>query len=693
MKKLFFAICFTLFLGLWQNQALAESREVSSFEEAGRLRMQDQKLAAQAKDSGNEVTFGSPKAFYKYLKSRLQSKFVTKYDPMSADNGTSATSAVEDEIPEPEQKSTFQQIYENALKRIENEDKQRQALQPQNATFSYDEETELSPTNKDVVDIRLPPFDTITRVPAFEHIPYMFTKIEILPDGLAKFTQDITVLANGQKLKSPLVLPVNDVVVDRNGKRKLNDISLLRVTINGTPVDYKISKQGGSTLFIPAQNFPLENGVYRYIFEYSVDRQIVDYSNFDEFYWNVTASSWNLVIARAGASVILPQGVEPLELNMAIGYPNRLNSDNVLVTRNAPNVFGFVSKDPLFLAEGMYILVDLPKGAIDEGIFSGKFSVIISDYGDIIFSAIAFLAVLISFLLSWKYIQKNVQKANVTLKKTPMMYRFLLKGKCDRITVVAFLLDLFKKNIIDIQKNEENVLLVKRTDNLKILTPNEKKGVYELFGKRDAILNVKENLLKLKRVQKYLFQDVKRQFNVFCLKAFSGYLFFSLMMVLLTEIFIANLKIDTFETFNVLLFSSVFFMMFLVGFFYETPYRIINIILKTVSVILMLLTFVIMCAKVSPLAALFLVLSLACILYFARKYTRRDGLIRGNILDAQKHLEYLKKHQDSICLGKDFLNQQANIFALECQSSYPNKSSLKDYYKLDVAQDILKLLS
>ena len=40
--------------------------------------------------------------------------------------------------------------------------------------------------------------------------------------------------------------------------------------------------------------------------------------------------------------------------------------------------------------------------------------------------------------------------------------------------------------------------------------------------------------------------------------------------------------------------------------------------------------------------------------------------------------------------GRDFLNQQANILALGAQESYPPADNLKDYYRLDIVQELLK---
>ncbi|MFR8205271.1 MAG: hypothetical protein ACLU99_02240 [Alphaproteobacteria bacterium] len=55
------------------------------------------------------------------------------------------------------------------------------------------------------------------------------------------------------------------------------------------------------------------------------------------------------------------------------------------------------------------------------------------------------------------------------------MLRYLAFNKFDLASFGSFLLELYKKNIIDIQKADDTILLIKRTDNLHSLSKAEKK--------------------------------------------------------------------------------------------------------------------------------------------------------------------------------------------------------------------------
>lgn len=690
MRKLFFAIYFIAAFLTTVHNSYAGTQEVISLEEANRVRQSS--ILPDNSAASSEVSFSSPKQMFNYMKGRLKNAIITKYDPDSASNGSTATSVEEDPLPQDmeAQKSTFQKIYEDAIKRIENEDKMAApAPAPTMPSFPSQPQTTAGSSFK-TIDILLPPFNQRTRVPAFEHIPYLFSRIEVLPDGLLKIEETIIVIANGQKLKSPLILSVPGNVVSRYGEIRKTDTSIIGVTINDMPVEYKVDKKGGSTLLMPVKNFPLENGVYRYVFTYVVDRQIWHYSDFDEVFWNVTGSAWNLVVARAGASIVLPKGSEPIAQSMATGYPGHLNINDVTITRDAPNVVGFVTKVPLFLAEGMYITVEIPKGVVDKPTLSNKIAWAIADYGDIIFALIGLLVILGAYIASWKYIQKNPKKATFSLRKTPMMLRYLVKGTYDKVSFGAFLLDLFKKNIIDIQNSDGNILLIKKTDNLKVLNRNEQRAVKELFGKKDAVLQVKDNILKLKRASRHIGQDIKGKFNLFALKLNAGYLLFSIGMLVLTEWFIALLSLDTLPIFISLLMSSLAFGFYLVFFSIRWKNKVINLLCKTLALLFLGLTFVIFCARVSFWAALLLCAAMIVILVFSKKYTRRSGLLQGNIQDARNYADYLVQNCENITLGKDFLTQQANILALEVDGHYSkNTANIKDYYKIDAVKEII----
>ena len=216
-------------------------------------------------------------------------------------------------------------------------------------------------SNVQMIDVELPPYNQKTLVPALEHIPYLFSRIELLPDGLVKITDTIIVVANAEKIKDSIHRAFPKFVFDREGNRQKVEFNLLNVSINGNPVEYKLSDRNNYVFMEPKDKIELIPGVYEYQFDYTVDNQLFSYDEFDEFYWNLTGSVWNLVISRAGAAVILPPNTKTLGQTAFSGYNGYWREDTVAISQEQDNVLGFVSQTPLFIGQAMEMIISIPR--------------------------------------------------------------------------------------------------------------------------------------------------------------------------------------------------------------------------------------------------------------------------------------------------------------------------------------------
>lgn len=577
MRKLFLAICFISFLcgssSVWaatkavsdmeSNQAKAVKN--SSFQLAKEVEAEKQKTRAMSKDEMND-----------YLKNRLSSTVMTQLAGDEGLNGDSSISVEKSpEMIAAEQeakKSTFQKIYDNAMNRIIGpNDKPKSAPVYQyrpNATELQSQQTELEKqqkenwirSNMDVIDITLPPNGEKTLVPAKEHIPYLFSRIELLPDGLTRFTDTITAVANGEKLKNGIIRAFPKYVTTRMGTKQKIDFNLLYVTLNGQEIDYKIMEHGDYLVIEPKDNIPLPNGVYDYEFSYLIDNQIFQYDEFDEFYWNLTGSAWNLVIGSAGAAVILPPNTQTLGQMALSGYPGYWREDTVLITQESDNVSGFVSTTPLFIGQGLQIIVSVPKGTISNLTLDKRFLRFINSSGDIVFTLFGLIAIVTAYILSWSYIRSNKNAKIDNLTKDAPILRYLAKGLIDKKSFGAFLLDLQRKNIIDIEENDGNVLLIKRTDNLKSLSRGERKAVNNLFANSESVLNINSySILKVKRAFQSISRGIQNKIKILSLKLNLGYLLFSIGMLLLSELATSALGYDIIYNFGFMFVCTVIY--------------------------------------------------------------------------------------------------------------------------------------
>lgn len=171
----------------------------------------------------------------------------------------------------------------------------------------------------------------------------------------------------------------------------------------------------------------------------------------------------------------MPPNTKPLGQTAVSGYPGLWDENAVIISKEADNVLGFVSPYPLFIGQGMQIIVSIPKGSISNLTPTKRFLLFMNEFGDIVFSVLGLTAILLSYFFSWRYIRKNKNYKVLSTHKDGPILRYLRKGLIDRKSFGAFLLDLYRKNIIDIEENDGNILLVKKTDNVKSLSKYEKK--------------------------------------------------------------------------------------------------------------------------------------------------------------------------------------------------------------------------
>ncbi len=689
MKKLFLTICFIAAA----FNARADVIEVNNAAELQQRRQDTPPIAI----TDDRIPDGSDQnAVAAFIKERLQSKKVIidsfdENDPNHLSSMNVQHSADYINSMEQDNRSTFEQIYDQALARISAQEQaansdviqDRQQLAAENLRQKQEWQQPLP--NFPVVNVFLPPKGTKILAPAQEHIPFMFSDIEILSTGQISIEETIVVLANGKRLKYGLTRSLPQYTVSRDGKRHPLSINLSSVTINDQEIPYRLKTQGNRTFIIPATTYQLAPGVYTYKFKYVVNRHIWEYDDFNEFYWDVTGSNWNLVVARSGAMVTLPGQSKPLGQVAFTGRRGSLKNEAAIITADN-NALGFISKTPLFIGEGLHLLISMPKADFIPVDSSQQFSWFLDDYGDIIISLIGLLAILGGYYISWRQLQQDQNRQRHSLKRNAPMLRYLAFNVFDKISFVSFLLELFKKQIIDISEQGEQISIIKKTDNTSSLTKVEKNVCQALFGKDSQIPVDNSSGLRIERAYLKLKQATLHQFRMFTIKANLGYILFSSGMVILSEVFIALLGYNFSHNLSFMIGISACFACCLGVIHHPIHNRYLRWALHGLCGIIILFGIMALNLYIKLIAAVFIFGMIYSIFAYSKIFARRNGLLKNNIKDAAEYYDYLRHNAEHISLGRDFLNQQSNIFAVEAQKHYPRTPQIADFYRLDIAQ-------
>lgn len=690
MRKHFLTICFTIFLGLTEILC-AQPIKLNNFEEL----KQREALPPPAEIKDPRIPDASDTAAIEdFIKMRLQDKNVIvdsvtqeELNGMSAMNVQHSAEYIEE--MNQQNKSAFEKIYDAAIERVTAQDaleeqetiRNRARLTAQNQPQQQQWQQQKAP-NFPVVNISLPPRGEKTLVPAQEHIPFLFADIDILATGQARITETVVVLANGKKLAHGLTRALPRYSTSRDGTRHEIDLNLDAVSINDTILPHKIITRGLYHQIVPEKEYTLAPGVYTYRFSYIVNRNLWEYNDFNEFYWNITGSTWNLVIARAGALITLPGANKPLGQVAFSGIPGQLRND-VSLTQNSINTLGLISTVPLFAGDGLHFIISLPKADFISPDWEQKLTWFLNDYGDILFSLFAAGAIIGAYALSWKRRNKT-KKHKQSFKKTAATLRYLAQGVIDRRSFGSFMLELFRQKRLDIEESEDKIRLIKKSDNKKGLSRSEQKALRALFPEESVSLEIiKENGLRLRRSFSFLQKDINRRIKNLTLRLNGYYLILSILMLIIAELGIAALGNNFGQEAYILLSGSFSFALAIWFLRKKFKNRLINGLIKISSVISILLNIIILSLIIHGISAIIILITIYEIFAFTQRFAQRNGLLKDYVEDAQQYKTYIIEHQESLGFGQSFFNAQASIHAMETDKYFSPNETTKNVYALD----------
>ena len=196
----------------------------------------------------------------------------------------------------------------------------------------------------------------------------------------------------------------------------------------------------------------------------------------------------------------------------------------------------------------------------------------------------------------------------------------------------------------------------------------------------------------MNKASKLIEKDTHKRLKWLLLKLNAGYVIFSCIMLLAAELAIAMLKVDTWQIFGVLVASTITIAFYWWILFAKINNKVLSIVAKSFAAVLIIISALVMTAYIHVVPVLLIVAMIFVIFKYSRLFAKRDGLIRHNVVDAKNMAEHLKNDAEQIVLGQQFAINQPNIFALGAQSAYTKNKNIGDVYKMDIVEDILKLM-
>ena len=599
------------------------------------------------------------------------------------------------------EKPLFQKMYEKAIASL-SEDKDSAPEQAENVDPV---EREIATTatrfytlaEPDIVNNRRDTFPTVgvalpsgrrILAPAREHIAYFLSYIDIQANGYIKIEDTITVVANNRRLAYGL----NRIFSKNTERNQKIDFVLESVTINDTVVPYITEEIGDNIVLTPKYNHKLASGVYTYKFNYIINNKLQKRDNRWLLDWSLTGKPMNMFITSANTIVSLPTGHSFDDIAVVVGSNGRYSDRRTNRFDLAGNVVAFSNYTPLFQGEDMHVIAVMDKNVFLKD-FHKNFSHFINNWGNILYSALGLIAILLSFILSLITLKHDQKSKKYTPTYNGSLMRSIAVGKYDRIAFVSQLLDLFRKGAIEIKQEDGRVFITRKAGGNNHLTKVEKRGLKQLFRR-------KQNTTEVNNANTMLFKKAKHTFEKYALKQIKkyrmihniSYVLFSVAMLLLTEIFIASISINFAQTLIILLATSLLYAFYIWILRHRFKRWYVSLPIKLIILLAMFVIWVFSGIYIGGTCSLLIMLMVAVIFAFTRIFAEHNNFINEAKTSIGNYKEYLISNADAINLSRGFINQQSNVFALGINEYFPQNITNKNQYRLDVAETLKQLL-
>ena len=384
--------------------------------------------------------------------------------------------------------------------------------------------------------IRIPP-NNVVEVPLADHIPYFFTRIEVMADGsltVHETIQRVVSKKNASFYGLDRYFPYE--YRDRAGKTHKTRLFPMAATHNGQPVVLRMYPSVFGVRVSMEEDKPLAPGVHVYRWSYRIADKITDYGDFKELVWSVTGNQWFFPVTRAGAHVIFPQKTEVIAQSARTGdFP--LTDDLYRTKRDANGDISFSLQYPVGAGEDFVIMANFkellpafvpPKTLAD---------VLAGDHAAATASVVMFLFVLSYYWVTWHSIRKNQISSFQNMKPAqkneifPAVVRYALLKKTDAKNVFILILSMATKGFLAFKEVQDGLLLIKKKDSTAGLSAMEKKIASALFSKKETSFMINEaNGLKLSRLFDVLARMIRKDYGDKYVTVYLTYFLFGLLM-------------------------------------------------------------------------------------------------------------------------------------------------------------------
>ncbi|GGA72564.1 hypothetical protein GCM10011521_08360 [Arenimonas soli] len=336
----------------------------------------------------------------------------------------------------------------------------------------------------------------VAPVAAQERIKVYHADITVLADGSMEVTENITVRAEGKRIRRGIYRDFPTRYKDHLGNRYVVDFEVLGVKRDGEPEAWFTEKQSnGVRVNTGGDNFLPVPADYTFSIRYRTTRQIGFFDEHDELYWNVTGLGWDFSIERASATVKLPAPVAPADMRLEAytGRGGEQGSDYV-ARAAGPGVAEFETTRTLGSYEGLTLVVGFPKGLVEQPSTSQRLAWLLRDNGGILVALAGLMLLLAWYLRSWHRVGRDPPPGSIFPRYeapegfTPGELRYLWKQAYTDRCFAADIVDLGVHGHVLVQQDGAKDWVLERSASAEpIASEAQRQLLDKLFSKGNRV--------------------------------------------------------------------------------------------------------------------------------------------------------------------------------------------------------------
>ena len=236
----------------------------------------------------------------------------------------------------------------------------------------------------------------------------------------------------------------------------------LRIDVNsvtdfeGQPYKYTVKTDDGNIVIKIGDPDKAVSGVKDYRIEYFVKKVIREFEGYDEFYWNVTGTEWNLPIVESSTHIYFETEVpEGLKLDCFTGFYG--SSDKNCSYNVGSDSVVFRSDSELNPYQGLTVVLGFPTGVVSGHSTLQKWYWFIAD--NLIYT-VPFITLLILYFLWSKFGRDPYRNMPVAVRYeapaelTPAEAGTLHDEKADMVDLTSTVIDLAVRGFLRIEEIE-----------------------------------------------------------------------------------------------------------------------------------------------------------------------------------------------------------------------------------------------